>query len=355
MKIAFLLLSIERSGGVRVTTEIINQLSDLGHECLLLVPDQNEFPFEIRDKVKIVRVNESMRNRKLAIIHSVFSLAYEIPKDIDIIVSSYYLTAYSALLAKLRIPKSKLFYIVQGYEPNYFRHENGKTQWGSYFLAKLSYLLPLKRSAISHWLANLINLKGYKQIPVINNGIDSKVFIPLQDRTNKKNKVIMTVANKRSNRGFFDFCKSANQLWSKRKDFSVLIIGNDKDIVFKLDAPYSFITPKNDNELVSAYQQSSIFVTCSHEEGFGLTPLEAMACGTPVVCTDSGGINDYAKNEENCIMVPVKNIVRIANAIDLLLNDNKLRDKFIKNGSQTAMNFDWKIIGLKYHNFFSGK
>jgi glycosyltransferase involved in cell wall biosynthesis len=352
MRVTFLLLSVERSGGVRVTSEIVNQLSDIGHECIIVVPVQNEFPFKLRKSVKIIRVNKNRGKEKFGIIRSVIDLAFAIPTNTDMIVSSYYLTAYSAILAKLYIPQSQLFYIVQGFEPNYFKHENGRTQWFSYLLARLSYRLPLKRSVISNWLANLICANGYKRVPVINNGIDSELFRPITNNSDLLGKVIMTIANKRPNRGFFDFCKAVNLLWETRKDFSVLIIGTDSSVIQGLNVPFQFITPLNDYELIDAYQKSTIYVSCSHEEGFGLTPLEAMSCGTPVVCTDSGGVRDYAVDGVNCLMVLPKKIDHISSALNKLLLDKNLRRVFKRNGRETALKFDWKVIGKQYDIFF---
>lgn len=351
MKITFLLLSIERSGGVRVTTEIANQLSDLGHDCVILVPVQNSFPFEFRSNIEIIRINKNRSKSKFGIIRTIFDMAIAIPCDTEGIVSSYYLTAYSAIIAKIFRPSIKLFYIIQGFEPNYFRPEKGRTQWFSYILAKISYKLPFKRSVISKWLANIFDKNGYKNIPVINNGIDSDLFKPLGIRSVLPEHKIMTVSNKRVNRGFFDFCEAINILWEERKDFSVLIVGFDRSVVKGLNAPYNFITPKDDDELINVYNESSIYVSCSHEEGFGLTPLEAMSCGIPVVCTDSGGIRDYAVDGINCLIVAPKDIKEISASMSTLLSDDKLRAVFVDRGRETALKFDWKNIGKQYDSF----
>lgn len=352
MNISFLLISIERSGGVRVTVEIANQLANLKHKCRLVVSGNGPIPFPLHQDVEIIRTEFSPRT-PFSAITKVFTLAKGVPADSDIVVASYYLTAYSAIFAKLIAKSSCLFYIIQGYEPNYFRQKSGRIQWISHLLASLSYYLPLHKTAISHWLSNVLTIKGHKNIPVVNNGISSKVFTYRNQPVSSAKFVIMTFANSRPNRGFYDFCAAVELLAQNRLDFELLLVGTDPVIANVLKVPYHFLTPINDEELVAAYHKASIFVTCSHEEGFGLTPLEAMSCGVPVVCTDSGGLRDYARCDENCLMVPVGDIKQIAASITQLLDDTKLRTKFILNGQKTALQFDWSFIGGQYEALFN--
>jgi len=353
MKFSFLLLSLERSGGVRGTVEIANHMAKLGHSCRLVVVGYEEIPFYVNINIQIIRVKPQRKRSGIYNLISVYTLAKAIPKNSDIIAASYYLTAYAAIIAKIKGSKAKLFYIVRAYEPNFFRQADGHNQWMSYILAKMSYSLPLIKSTISVWLSDLLARKGYSNIPVINNGINSKLFCPDKLKSAKNEKIIMTIGNRRANRGYFDFCDSVNKLWETRKDFKILVIGSDKELLKYLNPPSEQIIPKNDDDLVNAYRSALLFTSCSHEEGFGRTPLESMSCGTAVVCTDSGGINDYAKNEENCLIIPAKNIEQISSAINTLLDDDSLRDKLIKNGRETAINFDWNVICQKYENHFS--
>lgn len=351
MKITFLLISIERSGGVRVTIEIANQLAKLKHKCSLVVLGNEPIPFPVHQDVEIIRTQSSSRTI-LSAITKVFTLASGVPADSDIVVASYYLTAYSAILAKLIAKSSCLFYIIQGYEPNYFRQKSRRIKWISYLLARLSYYLPLHKTAISHWLSSVLAIKGHQNIPVLNNGISSEVFTHRNITVPSAKFVIMTFANSRPNRGFYDFCAAVELLAQKRLDFELLLVGTEPAVANVLTLPYHFLTPLNDEELVAAYHKASIFVTCSHEEGFGLTPLEAMSCGVPVVCTDSGGLRDYASGDENCLMVPVRDINQIAAAIMQLFDNSELRTKFIINGQKTALQFDWPIIGAQYEALF---
>lgn len=75
-------------------------------------------------------------------------------------------------------------------------------------------------------------------------------------------------------------------------------------------------------------------------ESFPLPPLEAMACGTPVVTTRIG-TEDYAFNEKNCLVVPPRNPKAMAEAILRLLDDESLQERFKKEGLKTARQFTY--------------
>jgi len=319
------------------------------------VSGDEEIPFSVNHEIEIIRSRCAKVSNHLGIVNRVMSLAKAVPADSDVIVASYYLTTYSAILAKLRVRSARLFYIVQGYEPNYFCQADGSNQWFSYYLACYSYRLPLHKTAISSWLSNILISHGVHDVTVINNGINSELFSPCAGGCLSDVPIIMTVGNRRPNRGFFDFCDAANLLWKRRKDFRILIIGTDSNVTNGLNLPFDFLIPCNDEELVIAYRSALIYVTCSHEEGFGLTPLEAMSCETAVVCTDSGGVRDFAIDDENCLMVPVRDVNQIAEAIDRLLDDQECRARLIEQGRKTALRFDWTIIGRQYERVFCEK
>ena len=86
------------------------------------------------------------------------------------------------------------------------------------------------------------------------------------------------------------------------------------------------------SKLPEIYQQHDIFIFPSKfREPFGLTHLEAMACGTPVVSSLSGGQKEFLKNKENCMTFETGNATDLAFKIKTLINDEELRLKIIQN------------------------
>jgi SAM-dependent methyltransferase len=76
------------------------------------------------------------------------------------------------------------------------------------------------------------------------------------------------------------------------------------------------------------------------EEPFGLVPIEAMACGTPVVATGTGGSGEFLRDEYNCVLFPPGDPRALAFAIRRLHEDADLRDRVVRGGQQTADELD---------------
>jgi glycosyltransferase involved in cell wall biosynthesis len=72
------------------------------------------------------------------------------------------------------------------------------------------------------------------------------------------------------------------------------------------------------------------------EEPFGLVPVEAMACGTPVVATGNGGSREFLANEVNCLLFPAGKASALADAVCRLANDGRLRRAVAAGGIATA-------------------
>jgi glycosyltransferase involved in cell wall biosynthesis len=74
-------------------------------------------------------------------------------------------------------------------------------------------------------------------------------------------------------------------------------------------------------ELADYYRASDVCVQASREEGLGFSPLEALACGVPVVATDVGGLRDTIRDGETGWQVPVGDAAALARAIAAVLDD----------------------------------
>ncbi len=93
-----------------------------------------------------------------------------------------------------------------------------------------------------------------------------------------------------------------------------------------------YIESATQSQIIELYNKSSIFISTSREEGFGLTGLESMACRCALVSTKTNCIKDDA-NSENAILCDIDDIDDIYNALVDLLNDNDKRISIAKKGN----------------------
>jgi glycosyltransferase involved in cell wall biosynthesis len=90
------------------------------------------------------------------------------------------------------------------------------------------------------------------------------------------------------------------------------------------------------------YNATKVFVQSSYVEGFGLTAVEAMACGAALVTTDNGGAGDYAFHDETALVVPPAEPTAVADAVDALLADDARRIRVAEAGERFVRSFTWE-------------
>jgi GT2 family glycosyltransferase len=102
-----------------------------------------------------------------------------------------------------------------------------------------------------------------------------------------------------------------------------------------------YIEAPSDEQVNELFNDASAFVQTSRHEGFCLPPLEAMAAGTPVVCTDAHGNRDFCRDGENCLMVEARPEA-VSAGIARVLGEPGLRERLIAGGATTAREYAWE-------------
>jgi glycosyltransferase involved in cell wall biosynthesis len=106
-----------------------------------------------------------------------------------------------------------------------------------------------------------------------------------------------------------------------------------------------FTGRKNRELLRYYYAAADIFITTPWYEPFGITPLEAMACGIPVIGSDTGGIKYSVAHGRTGFLVPPKMPMTLAAKIDHLLTDNKLAGQMGRHGLRRVQKlFTWEKV-----------
>ena len=94
------------------------------------------------------------------------------------------------------------------------------------------------------------------------------------------------------------------------------------------------------SDLPCVYQMADVFVFPSLYEGFGFPPLEAMACGTPVISTSSGALNETIGDA--ALTVEPYDFWQITRAVISMIRDSSLRQRHIHMGLKQSSLFNWE-------------
>lgn len=105
----------------------------------------------------------------------------------------------------------------------------------------------------------------------------------------------------------------------------------------KIVVPADYVT---DKDLPAIYSGASVFAYVSLYEGFGIPPLEAMACGAPVVCSDNSSLPEAVGDA--ALMVDAKKPKEIAAALKRVLGDKKLAAELNRKGATQVKKFSYE-------------
>lgn len=180
----------------------------------------------------------------------------------------------------------------------------------------------LQSAIIKQFNINPIHLK------VIPNLIDTKKNF-FKDKAIQKKNMICSVGNLVPRKRFDMVIKAFNQCLKNIPELELHIAGegpekhNLKALAKELgiEKKVFFLGFKTPKELNNLYNRSKLFVLASEIETFGIVLIEALATGTPVVSTDSGGVRDIILNEKNGYLIPQNNLSELTSKMLTILKE----------------------------------
>ena len=123
----------------------------------------------------------------------------------------------------------------------------------------------------------------------------------------------------------------------------------------RLSEHVRWIDSPPDSDLAALYSAATVFVLPSHYEGFGLTVLEAMACGAPCVISDRGSLPEIAGGAAK--EIDPDDVVELAEAMAGVLNDVQLQQQLRHKGFERVAEFSWERCAREtlnvYHHVLS--
>lgn len=337
MKINFVIPFTNKTGGTKIIFEYANRLKECGHDVVLYVP-VIAYKYSVKGiyglsrRMKATLGNIIKRRNKVnwfnlkVTVKLVPIIKNNYIRNADVIIATAWPTAYD--VHNLNDFKGTKFYFIQHYEVWSGEKED----------VDRTYLLPLKQIVIAKWLKELMRDQFKNEYSdIVYNGIDFNEFNNKSKIFN--NKTICMLYHSLDWKGYRDGLAAFNKVKSKIPDLKLVLFGMERG----QDIPegVQFHLNPSREELVRIYCDSDVFIFPSKTEGWGLTPLEAMACKCAVIGTNVGALKEIGVNRINALISESGDIETLSENLYKILNDTNLLKSISINGYSTVLNFSW--------------
>ena len=184
--------------------------------------------------------------------------------------------------------------------------------------------------------SNLFNGLGLiepeRSVIIRGSGVDTNEFLQATDTNNTP--VVMLASRMLWDKGIGEFVEAAKRIRDENSDAKFILVG-DSDTDNPMSIPVSTLETwakeghvsweGHSNNMPETLALASIVCLPSYREGLPKVLLEAAAVGRPLIATDVPGCREIVKNGENGILVKLKDVDSLYNAIKILMSDNEMR------------------------------
>lgn len=262
--------------------------------------------------------------------------------DGDVVFATAIGTAHP--VASLPECKGRKFYLIQDFENWSCSDEE----------VYATYNLDMVNIPIAKWLADIVQEKTGKEPYYIPNAIDTDLFhVKTENRLRYPHSIAM-IYQHGEHKGFQYGYQVCLKLKENYPDLRCHIFGLSKR---EPEWPQWIKYTENatQEQLVGIYNSVSVFLCSSVEEGFGLCGAESMACGCAFATTGYRGVYTYAKNEENALISPVKDVDALYQNVCRLFDDGELRTCLSQKGRKDIEKMSWNNAFDKMDRLIEGR
>jgi phosphatidylinositol alpha-mannosyltransferase len=246
------------------------------------------------------------------------------------------------------------FHAYAGFSPSY---EFGKRFLGGH--AKRLHGRIAVSAAARHFIDRYFP-GDYKVIP---NGVDTTRFdraVPIarwQDGTRN----LLFVGRHEPRKGLLDALKAYRLLRKTGCDCRLLIVGTgpqEKEarryVATRRLSGVEFLGRVSDAQKAQLFKNAEVYLSpATGGESFGIVLLEAMAAGTPIVCSDIHGYKGVVRRDREALLVPPRNPKALAAAVASLLNDDEARAAMSQAGRERAEEFSWPRVTARVESYYN--
>jgi len=298
------------------------------------------------------------------------------------VIFTYLVRLLRALFLRIELNKGDIIYGTSDFLPDVLpallqkmRGKNGK------WVQKIYHLIPAKR--IIPYLAQRISfffIRRYADVIIIDNsflkqdliesdfngnkifvnhlGTDLKYFQEIKKDPKALYDAVF-LGRMHASKGIFDIIKIAKSIILQKPEFKMAVIGGGNHKIaeiFKeqikkegLDKNIFTLGYLEDEEAFSILKNSIVFLFPSHEEGFGIAAVEAMACGLPVIAWNLPVFKEVFPL--GMIQLPIGEISLFAEAVLKLLDNDEFYSALSAEAEKHVQNFDWSIVARRELRF----
>jgi GT2 family glycosyltransferase/glycosyltransferase involved in cell wall biosynthesis len=301
-------------GGHRDIFEHLNRLSTRGHDVSLYTLGDPPDWFALRVPV-----------RSFPDYHELAAALSEVEA---IKVATWWMTAEPVWRAS--IARGIPVYLVQDIETSYYPdHERARHAVLDSYRPEFRYV------TISSWNRERLRELGL-EAELIPPGIDLDIFRPRPDVA-RRDDLVLALGRSNPLKNVALTFAAWRALEAPRPQ--LCMFGIEPQLAQEDGVRY--VESPGDDQVGELLCEATVFIQTSTHEGFALPPLEAMATGTPVVCTDAHGNRDFCVDGVNCLM-PQSNVRAVKGALERLLADPELRARLGRGGIETAGEYAWE-------------
>ncbi|MCB9853795.1 MAG: asparagine synthase (glutamine-hydrolyzing) [Phycisphaerales bacterium] len=327
MRITFLIAdSMPVCGGIISVSQLAREMVLEGHDvrlatvCRELEPERFNLPVQplvYKDREELIRL---------------------FPES-DVVIATFWTTAYDYIPSLRARYDFVSVYFVQDYEVYFYPEDDFVNRRK----AAATYTMTDYRIVKSQWLKRLIEREHGASCDQIHLGLDLGIFRNRKsgDALGDPPRVMSVARPGVARRGFDEAVDAFRRVHAARPDVQFVFFGTEDEMMPKdLGFPYVNAGRLDDqNKVAQLIGSCDVLVDSSLFQGFGRPGLEAMACGTACVLTSEGGVNEYARDGENCLMVRPRDNAGMAQQILHLLDDHADRNRLRRSGLETAKSY----------------
>lgn len=190
---------------------------------------------------------------------------------------------------------------------------------------------------------------------VIPNGVDLSIFRPSHHPPSAREQTILFVGRLVSQKGVDVLLRAFRVLLFRFPAARLIIAGDGYEALYLqrlsrylgIFEEVSFLGWQSASSLVRLYQNARAVAIPSRYEPFGLVALEALACATPVVASETGGLAEIIRNGVDGYLVPPDDHLRFAHRLAILVSDSSYAAELGKVGRIRAAQFSWASVATE--------